>query len=416
MTYTEIFDDVVEIMKHDSATCKDIPGGDPAPFRERITADMTDEPFAALVSDYLLTFQLTGHLYFFRESTETSNAYPPVSVQRYENALYVTGAAADAELRHGDRILAIDGVSIDETAERKAPFFSGEAPERQGRSWELLLLRAETVTVLPKGGKTPETLPFHPSSTGGIHNGALAVRPLSDDTLLMTLPHFLKRHCVEDLIKQYRSAFRNCRYLVIDVRGNGGGNSMEYKCLFSYCFPKGKHSYSIYARSDDEINYTERNCDLKQKLLIEYGLNKRYTQRFVKNRGRGFVAEVSDNGGNVSIKGRALPEKVLILTDENCGSAGDSFVEELSCSPKVTVLGRPTAGINDYTDVCYQAYGEFRFMYPMKRSLLIDQGKGQAHKGVPVDIHIPWTPEHLERDVELDTALRLIEEDRKSKN
>ena len=42
MTYTEIFDDAVQIMKHDSATCKDIPSGDPAPFRERITADMTN--------------------------------------------------------------------------------------------------------------------------------------------------------------------------------------------------------------------------------------------------------------------------------------------------------------------------------------------------------------------------------------
>lgn len=107
---------------------------------------------------------------------------------------------------------------------------------------------------------------------------------------------------------------------------------------------------------------------------------------------------------------------MLILTDENCGSSGDSFVEEMRYSSKVTVIGRPTAGINDYTDVCYQNYGDFRFEYPTKRSLRIDQGKGQMHTGVPVDIHIPWTPEHLERDVELETALQLIDEDRAAKS
>lgn len=45
MTYREIFDDVVDIMKHDSATCIDIEGADPAPFREEIREDMTDKEF-----------------------------------------------------------------------------------------------------------------------------------------------------------------------------------------------------------------------------------------------------------------------------------------------------------------------------------------------------------------------------------
>ena len=34
---------------------------------------------------------------------------------------------------------------------------------------------------------------------------------------------------------------------------------------------------------------------------------------------------------------------------------------------------------------------------------------------VPVDIHIPWNPSHPVRDVDLETALRLIDEDRKIK-
>ena len=415
MNYTEIFDDVVEIMKHDSATCKDIPGGDPAPFRERITADMTDDAFAELVGDYLLTFQLTGHLSFHNLPEGKLKRIPPVTVQRYDGALYVTRAAEDSDFSPGDRIVAMDGMTIDDAAKKYEPVFVGELPERQGMSWRFLLLRAQTVTVIKKGETVTTEMPFLPSTTG-LPKREFAVRSLSPDTLLMTLPGFDRLHCVEDLIKPNRRALWRCRYLVIDARGNVGGNSGEYHCLYPYCFPKGKRSYPVYASFACEINYTEQNCDLKREILKDYGLKENSLREYSEKRGQGFVTEGDSKKGNRVIRGRTRPKKVLILTDEICGSSGDGFVAEMKCSPKVTVIGRATAGINDYTDICIKKYGDFSFMYPMKRSLLLDRGEGQARKGVPVDIHIPWTPEHLERDVELETALRLIEEDRKTKS
>ncbi len=128
-----------------------------------------------------------------------------------------------------------------------------------------------------------------------------AVKPLSGDTLQITLPHFLKPDCVKNLIKIHRRALRRCRYLVIDVRGNGGGNSGEYNCIKRYCFPKGR---SRYPSDADETNYTKRNCDLKVDLLQEMGWPEK-TGRYKENRGKGFVAET----GGLSHRKRPRPSE-----------------------------------------------------------------------------------------------------------
>ena len=99
---------------------------------------------------------------------------------------------------------------------------------------------------------------------------------------------------------------------------------------------------------------------------------------------------------------------MFLLTDDRCASAGDSLSAELRCSPKVTVVGRPTAGANDYSNCCVQRYGDFSLQYPMSRSLLIDRGEGKLHRGEPVDVYIPWTPEHIERDVDLERVREML--------
>lgn len=85
-----------------------------------------------------------------------------------------------------------------------------------------------------------------------------------------------------------------------------------------------------------------------------------------------------------------------ILTDECCCSAGEYFVELASKSPKVSVVGRPTMGINDYSNCTNAVWGDFYFAYPTSRDCRIDLGKGLLGKGVPVDEYIKWTPDSID--------------------
>lgn len=64
MKKIDIFKDVMQIMKEDSSTCKEVQGADPKSYMEKIEENMSDQEFAYLVSSYLATFGLTGHLKF----------------------------------------------------------------------------------------------------------------------------------------------------------------------------------------------------------------------------------------------------------------------------------------------------------------------------------------------------------------
>lgn len=53
------------------------------------------------------------------------------------------------------------------------------------------------------------------------------------------------------------------------------------------------------------------------------------------------------------IQGGSNPKNIYILTDQYCGSSGDSFVKLAKQSPKVTVVGRNTMGVLDYSNVAF---------------------------------------------------------------
>ena len=103
------------------------------------------------------------------------------------------------------------------------------------------------------------------------------------------------------------------------------------------------------------------------------------------------------------------PEQVIILSDCMCGSAGDEFVEICKESSKVTVLGRATMGVTDYSDLVVRQWEDkFHLYYPISR-LKTKTIKNPLHgKGVQPDRYIPWTPEHIKKDIDLRIAVDLV--------
>lgn len=61
-----------------------------------------------------------------------------------------------------------------------------------------------------------------------------------------------------------------------------------------------------------------------------------------------------------------------------------------------------------YSNCAVEMFDRFRMIYPTSRSGEIDAGNAMGHKGVPVDHYIPWTPMHLEKDVDLEYVLEQI--------
>ena len=129
----------------------------------------------------------------------------------------------------------------------------------------------------------------------------------------------------------------------------------------------------------------------------------------LRHRGKGYVPYQQESEEFFpEVRGGHYPERIFILSDIYCASSGDNFVQMMKQFKKVTVVGRPTLGILDYSNCCTVDYGDYRLMFPTSRCLSLDQGKGMTDQGVEPDIEVPWSPDHFERDVDLDKCLELI--------
>ncbi|MGL4800263.1 MAG: S41 family peptidase [Cellulosilyticaceae bacterium] len=413
MMKLDVFDEIVEIMRKDSATCKDIQGGDSDFYRSQIKEDMDDDAFIFIVKSYLVTFGLTGHLNFF--STESKGGLG-FQVMRYQDTLYVVNCAEDAIVRAGDKITHIEGMPVKIFGEKYQDFLRGESEERQGIHWGELLRFFSEMTVVRGQSGNQEVVPILLKKYT-YNEEPYYCKQIRDDMVYMRLEDFNNEEQIQGMYREYDELICKTPYLVIDVRGNGGGMDSAFFPLLKYCLPEG---YTLNDLNVDdggaEVNFTERNVGKRLKMYAAYkqmdvpqetlDMIIQMEQEAKENYGKGFMKCCEDP--HIPIEGAAVPNQVFILTDSRCGSSGDSFVQIMRHSPKVTVVGRPTMGILDYSNCIFNDYGAYTFMYPTSRLLNIDKGICMTRNGVPVDSYVEWTPEHLQKDMDMEKVLELI--------
>ena len=414
MKKTEIFDQVVEIMREDSSTKKDILCANPEEYRARITDQMSQEAFLYQMHCYIASFGILSHVWFGLKETQP----PGFKLRYYQDCLYVLQANSDTELKRGDQILALDGKPLPQVYQEHKDYFVSATPERQHKEWAYFVEHAGEVTVVRNGKE--EQLHVQPTAHPK-KPPQFEWRNLSEDIVYLKLEDFTDEAAITQLYADSQAAIEQAKCLIIDVRVNYGGTDSLYYPLFKYTLPQGKAFSDLDLPNDDgmEILYTDRNVDLRQQLMQKFledpnlsaethQILKEFLKELEENRGKGYVLygnEDSNDNFLPDVLGLARPEKVFVLADVTCGSSGDNFVDTMKKMPKVTVLGRPTMGILDYSNCCVKDFGDYELLFPTSRDTRIDEGKGMNDKGVEPDILIPWTPEHLERDVDLEECL-----------
>jgi C-terminal processing protease CtpA/Prc len=426
MNYLEIFCDIVSILHEDYSGCLDKKGWDnPLLYQEKIkelqdNEGLTPEIFHQLVNEYLLDFK-DGHMFFRLISQGTPKAYDNgFKCRRYEDKLYITYCGKETRLKKGMAITALEGIPVTELVKKhhRQLHLLGEHYERE--KWEPVILKYKSCTVEEKNGHTFE-IDLNKYERE-MPKPEYSLKGLPGNVQLMTLSDFNNGDAINRLIDENKKQLEECRALIIDVRVNGGGSDSSYYKLLDYIFPKE----TSYKELDDGtvmlINMTERNYRLRMKLFNDFLSNVKdqgtidflnsFIREFKKNRNNGFVEiKLWEDDTEAYIKGRSNPKMVVVLSDVYCGSSGDAFVETAVKSEKVTFMGRATAGITDYSNLSIQEYeNTFQLCYPTSRISSIDSGKGLSWVGVQPHVHIPWTPEHIDEDVDLKKALELIDE------
>lgn len=101
------------------------------------------------------------------------------------------------------------------------------------------------------------------------------------------------------------------------------------------------------------------------------------------------------------------PRRVVLLVDDTTGPAAERLAEAVMGMCKVRLVGRATPGAVDYANYLTVRYPEIMasFTYPMSRTRASRDGHGYARTGLPLDLHVPFSPKECEHDVMLEAAL-----------
>lgn len=423
MNYIDIFYDIVSITHKDYSGCLDKKGWDnPQSFREKIvtlseTGELDDVKFRDIVEDYLLDFR-DDHMHFRlmtnNERVDYDNGF---KIRRYEDKLYVTYVGKENRIPKGIAITSLDGISIKELGEkyRRQLQVLGTHPERE--PWENVILKHKKCNLEDKLGNELEIELKRFEKEKYVPE--YSIKELQNGILLMKLTDFNDDDKINKLIEDNKAVLSNSKNLIIDVRFNRGGSDSAYLKLSEYLF---KEEIDLNELDDGEMlfNMTERNYKLRMEQFNSYlGIvedleTRRFLEIFIKEmnkyRDKGFVKlDLSDAISESKIYGKANPENIVVLEDVYCKSSGDAFVSLAGKSEKVTLMGRGSAGITDYSNLASQPYGEgMQFNYPTSRMSSIDEGRGLTGVGVAPKVYIPWTPEHIDRDIDLLKAVEFL--------
>ncbi|WP_391122626.1 S41 family peptidase [Psychrobacillus sp. L3] len=416
----QVFKEVMHIMNRDYAGYKDKKG-------VNITVDflnkieqlkgsnlLTREKFVGIVKDYLLYFN-DQHIYFLDQAESTINNKAVdrgFRLRRYKDYLFVTQVNNENRLKEGMFFKSVGGYTIPELKEKHLQLLNENHAERE--QWMPILGLYDYGEIEDVEGNTSvfsfkwyEKAKYIPTYSIG---------KIDDKTLLLTISGFMNPDAIVTLIEENQVLLDTTENWIIDVRINYGGSDSSFHPLFPYLMP----IEGVELADPEEkmlFNCTKANTDRALEDLnsgldnIQDEQAKQFLHVFKreweKNKGKGFVEfDFTELFTDTFIKGSNSPMRIVVLSDYMCGSSGDSFVEVCKKSSKVVVVGRPTMGLNDYANLVTKKWTEgFELMYPTSRLSRIDKGLGMTGKGIEPNIYIPWTPKHIDFDIDLEKAL-----------
>ncbi|MBS2209832.1 hypothetical protein KEM09_00345 [Carboxylicivirga mesophila] len=195
---------------------------------------------------------------------------------------------------------------------------------------------------------------------------------LNESTCYLKIPHFLSSSLVEKLINENISSISRKRNLIIDIRGNGGGNDNSYHKLLQIIATN-----DIYLRNAKFLK-TKANWEEKYGKWDKTNEGKFVNLPWNKNKSEIFKS--------FTISGiNEYPKRVAILVDRNVKSSGEMFVLSAKQSLKVKIFGENTAGLIDYSNVNQHEILEdsLYLQYPMTKIIGIPINSIDNHGIVP---------------------------------
>lgn len=190
-----------------------------------------------------------------------------------------------------------------------------------------------------------------------------------EDIPYLRLPDFYSvgRSFVDSLMRSNHNAIMNTDFMIVDVRGNNGGSDGTYFPILPYVLsgpielPMNGFWLSEY-NTEMIIGALAANKGLSVEEYAEQ--EKEEYEGFISNKGTAYFKYPENSWTFNADTIYSGPKKIMILTDKETASSGETFVYRINQSNKVVVYGQNTAGVVDGFNGLPKDIGCFEVVFP----------------------------------------------------
>jgi hypothetical protein len=234
---------------------------------------------------------------------------------------------------------------------------------------------------------------------------APTLRPLGDDAFLVRAPSFAVHHApaLAELLERHESDLRSRPYLVVDVRGNGGGGDGTWPPLLAPLYGGPMQRWPVLWRATEgNARALEEQADMMERSGASASTCSmaRGMARSMRESPQGELVSLGGSPARTATLPEVweLPRRVAILIDGSCGSSCENFLLAARQSPKVELLGARTFGAVDFQNgrIAELPSGERRLQLGMSMSTRLLEEE-ELHRGIAPDHGLP---EEVLRDEE----------------
>lgn len=249
---------------------------------------------------------------------------------------------------------------------------------------------ADTTAAAPIMRAKPILKPFTPLFAEEQQVNAY-YKKLNDSTGYLRIKSFDLNYAkgIDSVIQVNLKSIQSMPRLVIDLQWNGGGGDYSTTFLQPIVYTNPVKCIG------DDLLITPDNITAWENMINRYRsvMPKKNLDRIMQllDQGRGkaltWVNFASDINGTLPAVW-PMPAKVAIVINRGCGSTTEEFLLAARQSKKVVLVGEPSKGVLDYSNVVAKDFfnPNFELHYPTTRSRRIDAGLGIDNKGIQPDI------------------------------
>jgi hypothetical protein len=319
--------------------------------------------------------------------------------------------AADALADHGPAIEQAFGKARQDAAQAEDMTTCGRLLHGYARTW-----RPGHIAVAPTPGNETkgEGKDAQADAKPAVDPMAPRFKVLGKNTVLFVIPTFddLYAPVMQKLVADNRAVLASHKNWIIDVRDNGGGSDVTYAPLMGWLLDGDLRGYRTeYFVTPANIKAQEAIC---ARTSDPAHCNKEMAPVLAKMRTAApgsFVLSGTDRIEYEKVKLEAKrPARVAVLTDHACGSSCEQFVLEARTSYRVKVIGRPTYGSLDVSNLRPHLLpsGRAQLYYATTRTTRLPDMRIDTI-GVAPDILLPKPADEAGREAELRQVQRWIE-------